>query len=326
MTIDPKMPQELLKKIRSGERFLVTSHVNPDGDAVGSSLGMARILRRIGKSATVWLRDTPPTAYSKLHGANRIHTGTEPPAGFPEDFACVIVLECPSLDRCGLEESLSELPLVNIDHHLGNEHYGAVNWVDASAPAVGEMVLRLADALHADVDADTATSLFLALATDTGWFRFANATTTAYETAALLVSKGARPELVSEWIYEQNSPAAVRLLSEMLPTLEISEDGTVATTVLTQEMFKKAGAEQQHTEGLIDHARSIAGVQAVGLIRELEAGGFKVSLRSRGEIDVQKIALTHGGGGHKNAAGFAVDLSADAARELVVKELLAITS
>jgi len=326
MTTDPNPPQELVAKIRAAERVLITSHVNPDGDAVGSSLGLARVLRRLGKSATVWLRDTPPAAFSELRGASRIHTGESPPNGFPDEYNLAVTLECPSIDRCGLETPLEALPVLNIDHHLGNEHYGVVNWVDPSAPAVGELVLRLADKLHAEVDPDTATCLFLALATDTGWFRFANATPDAFKTAAVLVGRGAKPEQVSEWLYEQQSPAALRLLSEMLPTLEIAGDGAVATTVLTQEMFDNAGAEQQHTEGLIDHARSIAGVQTVALLREREPGVFKVSLRSRGEIDVQSVALKYGGGGHKNAAGFAVEMPAAEARALVVRELSALLS
>jgi phosphoesterase RecJ-like protein len=142
-----KAPEDLLRKIRQGNRFLLTSHVNPDGDAIGSELGLARVLRRLGKGAVVWNRDETPTIYRPLPGSDRVHCGAEPPAGFPEKFDSVVVLECPSPDRTGLEEHLAALPVVNIDHHLGNQHYGAVNWVDSAAPAVGEMVFRLAQAL-----------------------------------------------------------------------------------------------------------------------------------------------------------------------------------
>jgi phosphoesterase RecJ-like protein len=198
------------------------------------------------------------------------------------------------------------LPVLNIDHHLGNAHYGAVNWVDTAAPAVGEMVYRLAQGLKAALDAETATALYLTLVTDTGGFRFANATPAAFESAAALVREGARPEQVAQWLFESQPAAAVRLLGAMLQTLDLHLDGRVATALLTPEMFAAAGAAPGDAEGLIDHPRSIAGVQAVALVRRLEDGHCKVSLRSRGEVDVERIARQHGGGGHRNAAGFVI--------------------
>jgi bifunctional oligoribonuclease and PAP phosphatase NrnA len=319
-----KAPEDLLRRLRQGHRFLLTSHVNPDGDAIGSELGLARILRGLGKSAVVWNRDPTPTVYLPLPGSDRIHVGTEPPAGFPELFDACIVLECPSLDRCG-HERISEVPLINIDHHLGNQHYGVVNWVDTSAPAVGELVYRLAQGLRTTLDPDTATALYLTLVTDTGGFRFSNATPAAFESAAALVREGARPEQVSQWLYESQPLGAVRLLAAMLGTLEIHSDGRVATALLTPEMFEAAGASAGDAEGLIDTPRSIAGVDAVGLLRRRPDGTWKVSLRSRGEIDVERIARQHGGGGHHNAAGFAPegDHTGEALRAQVAAELTA---
>jgi phosphoesterase RecJ-like protein len=302
-----KAPEDLLRKVRQGNRFLLTSHVNPDGDAIGSELGLARILRRLGKGAVVWNRDVTPTVYRPLPGSDRIHNGEEPPAGFPEKFDGIIVLECPSPDRTGIEQHLTGLPVINIDHHLGNQHYGAVNWVDSAAPAVGEMVYRLAQGLKVALDAETASCLYLTLVTDTGGFRYSNATAAAFEAAASLVRDGAHPEQVAQWLYESQPLAVMRLLREMLGTLELHEGGRIATARLTQEMFRSAGAEPGDSEGLIDYPRSIAGVEAVALVREREDGTYKVSLRSRGEVDVEKIARHHGGGGHRNAAGFAVD-------------------
>ncbi len=144
---DPKAaaPETLLARLRAANRVVVTSHVNPDGDAVGSSIGMARILRRMGKSVVIWLHDPPPRLYLPLPGVERIHVGPEPPAHFPDSFDLAVVLECPSLDRCGLEQQIAKLPLLNIDHHLGNQNYGAINWVDTASPAAGEMVFRIAE-------------------------------------------------------------------------------------------------------------------------------------------------------------------------------------
>ena len=320
-----KTPEDLLRRIRQGNRFLLTSHVNPDGDAIGSELGLARILRLLGKGAVVWNHDATPTLYRPLPGSDRIHAGEEPPAGFPERFDAVIVLECPSLDRTGLEEHLgaTDLPLLNIDHHLGNQHYGAVNWVDSAAPAVGEMVYRLAQALKVSLEPEVASALYLTLVTDTGGFRYSNATPAAFEAAAALVRDGAHPEQVSQWLYESQPLAAVRLQCQMLQTLMLHHDGRIATARLTPEMFAAVGASAGDSEGLIDVLRSIAGVDAVAMIRQREDGSHKVSLRSRGEVDVEKIARHHGGGGHRNAAGFALEGDGEEVRGQVVEELAA---
>jgi bifunctional oligoribonuclease and PAP phosphatase NrnA len=319
-----KAPEDLLRKIRQGNRFLLVSHVNPDGDAIGSELGLARILRRLGKGAVVWNRDPTPSLYLPLPGSDRIHVGEEAPAGYPEKFDAVIVLECPSPDRTGLEAHLPALPLVNIDHHLGNQHYGVVNWVDSAAPAVGEMVYRLAQALKVSLEPEVASALYLTLVTDTGGFRYSNATPAAFEAAATLVREGAQPEQVSQWLYESQPVTVLKLLGEMIPSLELHAGGRVATVRLTREMFERTGAGPGDSEGLIDHARGIAGVEAVALVREREDGSHKVSLRSRGEVDVEKIARHHGGGGHRNAAGFALEGDGEAVRRQVAEELSAL--
>ena len=316
-----KAPEDLLRRVRQGNRFLLTSHVNPDGDAIGSELGLARMLRGLGKGAVVWNHDPTPAVYRPLPGSERIHVGEEPPAGFPDMFDAIIVLECPSPDRTGLEKHLAERPVINIDHHLGNQCYGAVNWVDSAAPAVGEMVFRLAQGLKVPLEPEVAACLYLTLVTDTGGFRFSNATPAAFEAAAALVREGAHPEQVSQWLYESQPLGVVRLLGEMLQTLEIHEEGRVATGRLTRAMFEKAGANPGDSEGLIDSIRSIAGVDAVALIREREDGSHKISLRSRGEVDVEKIARHHGGGGHRNAAGFTLEGDGEEIRRQVAAEL-----
>ncbi|HEY4562742.1 MAG TPA: bifunctional oligoribonuclease/PAP phosphatase NrnA [Thermoanaerobaculia bacterium] len=316
-----KAPEDLLRRIRQGNRFLLTSHINPDGDAIGSELGLARLLRGLGKGAVVWNRDNTPTVYRPLPGSERIHIGEEPPAGFPDVFDAIIVLECPSPDRTGLEQHLSARPVINIDHHLGNQCYGAVNWVDSAAPAVGEMVFRLAQGLKVPLEPEVASCLYLTLVTDTGGFRFSNATAAAFEAAASLVREGAHPEQVAQWLYESQPLAVVKLAGEMLQSLQTHDGGRIATGRLTREMFERAGAKPGDSEGLIDQLRSIAGVDAVALIRELPEGGHKVSLRSRGEVDVEKIARHHGGGGHRNAAGFTMAGDGEEVRREVAAEL-----
>jgi phosphoesterase RecJ-like protein len=297
------IPPALLARLRQGHRFLLTSHANPDGDAIGSELGLARVLAALGKSATIWNLDATPAVYRNLPGAERIHVGAEPPPGFPAAFDAGVVLECPSLDRTGLAAPLGALPLINIDHHLGNQHYGAVNWLETGAAAVGVMVFDIARALGVRLDEAAADCLLLALVSDTGGFRFANATAGAFEAGARLVAAGARVETVSLWLYESQPEGAIRLLGELLGTLSRHDEGRVAVVHLTRAMFARAGAGTGDSEGLIDVPRSIAGVEAVALLRELENGDWKISLRSRGAVDVESIARQRGGGGHKNAAG-----------------------
>jgi bifunctional oligoribonuclease and PAP phosphatase NrnA len=300
-------PPELVQRLRNGRRFLLTSHVNPDGDAIGSELGLARVLEAIGKQVVVWNRDPTPRIYSPLPGAGRIHAGDAPPSGFPHEFDAIVVLECPSLERCGHAEHLAgpgwDLPLINVDHHLGNDGYGVSTWVDTSSPSLGAMIFRLAVALGVAVDPETADCLYLTLVTDTGNFRFSNATVEAFEAAAALVDAGASPERVALWLFESQPESALRLLGEMLASLRLHHDGRIATVWLTREMIERSGAQPGDSESLVDYPRSIAGVDAVALFRELPDGRIKASLRSRGEVDVEAVARARGGGGHRNAAG-----------------------
>ena len=159
-------PQDILTALRDADHLVVTSHANPDGDAIGSALGAARILRLLGKTATVWFADPVPSIYRHLPGSDRVHVGQEMPSGFPVEFDAALVLECPSLDRTGLEEALTLVPQINIDHHLGNQHYGSVNWIDTGAAAVGELVFRLARDLKARVDALHIANLVYAVEND----------------------------------------------------------------------------------------------------------------------------------------------------------------
>ena len=306
-------PADVVGRLQAASSVLVTSHVHPDGDSVGSSVALARLLRAAGKRAAVWHRDPAPTIFRALEGVATIHLGPTPPAGFPASFDLVVVLECPTLERTGLEDALVSLPCLNLDHHLGNTGYGAARWIDTKAPAVAVLVLRLARALGIVPDSLTAQALYLALSTDTGNFRFTNATAVAFETAAELVRLGARPDVVAHWVYGSQPVGAVRLLAEMLGSLELHAGGRIAYVELRPEMFARAGAGAGDAEGLIDVPRSIAGVVAVVLLRTNDDGSVKGSLRSRDPIDVEAIARRFGGGGHRNAAGFSVDASDAAA-------------
>ncbi len=317
-----KIPDNLLTSLQKGERFLLTGHRNPDGDSIGSGLALVRMLESLGKKAWIWNRDSTPTVYLPLPGSEKILTGPEPPPGFPEAFDFSIILECPALDRTGLEETLERLPLLNIDHHLGNDGYGVASWVDSDAPSLGEMLHRLAQALHLDLDAETATCLYLTLVTDTGGFRFSNANSSAFRAAADLVKAGAQPEVVAGWIYESRSESAIRLLGEMLGSIELHGGGRVASAVISDAMFARAKADTSDTEGLVDYPRSIRGVHKVALLRQVGPEQWKTSLRSSGTYNVQQVAETYGGGGHRNAAGCLIEGDLDSVRQRIVNDLI----
>lgn len=315
-------PEDLLARLRAIRHLIVTSHANPDGDAIGSELGVARILRSLGKSVTIWNADPAPSIYSSLPGFDRIHVGQKPPSRFSETVEAVLVLECPSVERTGLAARFGDLPLLNVDHHLGNQHYGIVNWVDTAAPAVGELIFHLAQSMAHPIDSDTATCLYLALASDTGGFRFSNTTPRAFQTAASLVELGASPERVAGWLFESRPLAMMKVLVSMMATLDLREGGRLCAVHVTDSMYAKAGASSTDTEGLIDYPRAIAGVDVVALFRELSDGKYKVSLRSRGETaNVESVARLHGGGGHRNAAGFSIDGTFEEIKDRVLKDL-----
>ena len=317
-----KIPEDYLEALQRGERFLLTGHRNPDGDSIGSGLALVRMLESMGKKALVWNRDPTPSLYLPLPGSENIVTGPTPPKGFPEAFDYSVILECPTLDRTGLEDSLRLLPLLNIDHHLGNDGYGVASWVDSDAPSLGEMLSRLAQALHLRLDAETATCLYLTLVTDTGGFRFSNASSSAFQAAADLVKAGALPEVVAGWLYESRSESAVRLLGEMLSSLQVYGEGAVASAVISEVMFTRAGADASDTEGLVDYPRSIRGVQKVALLRQVGSDCWKISLRSSGTYNVQQVAESYGGGGHRNAAGCLLEGNLDSVRQRIVNDLI----
>lgn len=313
-------PTELIELLRASRRIVITSHTNPDGDAIGTELGLARLLRGLGKQVQVWNRDPTPPIFATLEGAEHIHVGESPPVEL-DRVDVVVYLECPTIDRCGLDHLLGRRPGINLDHHLGNAAYGVVDWVDTRAPAVGEMVFRLAETMELEVDATTADMLLLALVADTGSFRYSNATPESFEAAAAMVRAGASPERVARVLYDQRPIASLKLLAEVTASLELAADGAVATALLTREMSARAGAGRGDSEGMIESLRSLDGVQAAGLLRELDDGRIKISLRSRGLIDVERVARRHAGGGHRNAAGCTVDGQIEEVRHQIASEL-----
>jgi bifunctional oligoribonuclease and PAP phosphatase NrnA len=312
-----------LARLKCARSVLITSHSAPDGDAIGSELGMLWLAERLGLAARIVNRDPHPASLAFLPWLERITVAAELPSGYERDFDLGVVLECPGLDRPGLA-GLDRLPLLSIDHHLGNERYGAVDFVDEEAPAVGEMVQAMAAAAGLALSPEAATVLYTALVTDTGDFRYSNATPRAFAAASRLVQAGAAPHVIAEGLHEHVPERVVRLTGAALGTLEMLAGGRLAVLACDAAMLAATGARREDTENLVNIPRGIDGVQVAVLLKAFPPDGVRVSLRSRGAVDVQAVARGFGGGGHRNAAGCTIPGSLAEARQALLAALLPI--
>lgn len=307
---------QIVADLRAKQNFLVTSHARPDGDSLGSEVALALALEQLGKQATVVNRDPVPTAYRSFPAVDRIVIAPE----VREHFDSAVVLECSAIDRPGVA-GLDQQFLINIDHHPGNTLYGALNWFDTQAAACGEMVYRLIHALGTPLTPDAATLLYLAILTDTGSFRFPNVTADTFAICRDLVEGGASPAAVATAVYDSNSFGKLKLNAAVLATLERDETGRIAWLHLTRAMLEAAQVGDEETEGLINYPLTARDVRAVAFFRQAENCAYRVSLRSKGEIDVGKIASAFGGGGHKNAAGCTIDGSYESVKRVALARL-----
>jgi len=309
--------KEVAERIRAGQNFLITSHRNPDGDALGSGLALQRLIRKLGKQAAMQVRDGFGHALHNIPGADEVAITDALPADYPDAFDAVFTMECPEVERTGYP--VLPGPVVNIDHHLGNRMYGEINYLDLEAPSVGEMVMQInRNHLRVPLDRETAIALYVSLATDTGFFRYHNTTLRAFEAAEELVRAGAVPGDVSLWINESSPRGAIKLLGLCLTTLEITPDGKIATLQLPERFFAEAGATPEDTEGIVNYGRMIDGVLVSALLKEVGDKSTRVSLRAKPGVDVQAVASMFGGGGHKAASGCTMPMPlAEAKKKLV---------
>ncbi len=294
------MLKDVLKQIERHKRFLLTSHARPDGDAIGSALACGQILRSMGKQAEVVLSDGVPRIYRPLPFADRVIQARY----VNGDYEAAIVLECDSIQRTRLE-GLENRFLINIDHHLSGRPFGNVNWIDPDAVATAEMVYRLARAVDAEISPEIATCLYTAVLTDTGSFMFAGTNEHTFALARELVRAGADPAHCARAVYFGHSTAKMRLLGAALSNLH--RQGPLAWISVTGEQMQQCGAREEDCEGLVNYALSIQDVEVAAFFRELPDGRFRVSLRSKGGLNVAAVAEQFGGGGHECASGCSVD-------------------
>jgi len=282
-------------------RALMLGHVHPDADVLGTLLALGLALESRGWSVTYGGPHPAPALLAFLPSVDRY----QPMQTLDGAFDVIVLTDCPNPDRTeGLIDQARRAGkvIVNIDHHPDNRRYGHVNWIDSTAAATGEMVYELLRALAVPLTPAIATNLFTAVHTDTGSFRYSNVTPRTFTIAAALVAAGARPEVVSQSLYERRAPDSLHWLGEALSRVEVSDDGQLGWLALPAGVVPERVVE---SEELVNYPRSIATVRVACLLRERD-GQVKVSLRGKGDVDVQRIAAQFGGGGHVNASGCTV--------------------
>jgi phosphoesterase RecJ-like protein len=289
---------QVVELIENKQNFAITTHIRPDGDGVGSSLGLCWLLRSLGKQAEVIVSDNIPASYRSLPGADEIRKVEK----IDKPYDAVFVIECSDIGRPGIDE-LDKQFTVNIDHHATSEHFGSINWIDSTASAVGEMIYNLCKAIGGRVTLEIAECVYMALVTDTGSFHFPNTTDRTLKVASELVKAGVRPAAISEVVYNNYPWSRIELLRQVLGTVRRDESGRVASMRQTLEMKKLSEAVDGDNNGFVNIPLAAREVLAVVYMREVGENEFRVSLRSKGNINVARVAESFGGGGHKNASG-----------------------
>lgn len=294
--------EDVVREIKKRETFLITTHINPEGDAIGSSLALALALASAGKKVSVITRDPVPANLKFLPHSDTVQQirGVE---DISTRFDAVVTVDCGDLERVGFLKK-GNIPgdiLINIDHHVTNIGFGDVNFVEESVASAG-LVYEIMERLNIPLNADIAVCIYTALLTETGSFRYANTDTDTFRLSADMLKAGANPWIIAENIYNRNSLGRLNLLGLVLSNLTVHENGKIAWITVREEMYKETGTTKDDVEDFINYPRSIIGVEVAVLFRESN-NDYKISMRSNGKVDVASIALVFGGGGHSMAAG-----------------------
>lgn len=308
--------ERIVEAIGARRRFLISSHSRPDGDSIGSQLAMAYALKALGRDVAIVNADRPPGPLSHFPGVQDIRVATS----VDGDFDGAIILECGDLARTGVT-GLERYFIINIDHHPGNTGYGALQWFDPTAAACGEMVFDLVTALAVPLSREIATHVYLAILTDTGSFHYSSISPRTFEICKRALEAGVDPVMVARNVYDSNNMGRLKLFGSVLSAMQIDASGRVAIVYLDHEMARAAGGTYEDTEGLINLPLTVKEIQAVVFFKQIEGEQYRVSMRSKGDIDVGAIAKSFDGGGHKNAAGCTVTGGIDALQKLFVQRI-----
>ena len=309
----------VIDRLTESQAIFLSTHINPDGDAIGSLIALGLGLQQHGKHIYLYNASPIPAVYRFLPGVQLVQQV------LPESSAwdTAVVLDCGTLDRIGVAvDFVRGLPqVINIDHHVTNTNFGQYRLVDSTACSSAEIVYRLLKKMAITIDAAIATSIYTGILTDTGSFRFANTNSAAYTICSEMVQAGVDPYTVAQHVYGTYSLGRIKLLNMALDSIEISANGKLSLMTLTQDMFRETDTNPEDVDGMINYAKRIEDVKVAALIMENENGAvqkrYHVSLRSDGTVDVAEIAASFGGGGHFNAAGFGVESSLKALKKTI---------
>lgn len=309
--------KEIVEILKENRKFLISSHQNLEGDAVGSQLALAELLKKMGKKVILLSPEAVPETYKFLPGIKSIKNAVRGER-FDYDVACVV--DCTDLDRIGYIKNIINLkkPLINIDHHISNTYFGTINWVEPDASCTGEQIYHLFKEAGIHINKNAALYIYVATLTDTGSFRYANTTAETHKIVAELIAKGLNPTQIYRKIYEEAHRSRLVLLSTVLSTLNITRDGKVAWIRITKDMLRKHKTGMRGTEDFINFPRSIKGVRIAIAFREIGKDIIRVSFRSNEGVDVCKLAKHFDGGGHPSASACTLKVNMPEAEEAVL--------
>ncbi|RKX91253.1 MAG: hypothetical protein DRP84_11900 [Spirochaetes bacterium] len=316
--------EEITKVVQMNNNFLITSHMNLDGDGIGSELAFYFILKKLNKNPIILNQDRLPKIYDFLPGSNKVRH-LEDNCIDPKGIDVGIVLDCSNIKRIGKTYEIFKdiKTIINIDHHNSNENYGDLNYIDSSASSVGEIIYEFINFIDSDLlDDKISTSLYTAIITDTGSFRYSNVSSKTFKVAADLTSYKIKPHLIADNIYNRNTYTGLKLLGKALLTLEVDSSNYFSWLTITRKMLNETKAKDEEIEGIIDIATTLNNIEISILFRETKENKIKVSFRSKGNFNVNKFAGKFKGGGHPNAAGCLCSGRLDEIKEKILSELL----
>ena len=299
-TTRPELGQ-IVDAVRARQRFVLSSHARPDGDSIGSQLAMAFALQAMGKDALVVNADPAPPPLMAFPGVRDIRLAPS----VEGDVEAAIIMECGDLRRTGVS-GLERFFVINIDHHPGNTGYGQINWFDPSAAACAEMVYDLVSALGVPLTKEIASHVYLAILTDTGSFHYSGISPRTFDICRECLLAGVDPVLVARNVYDSNNMGRLKLFGAVLGAMQIDQTGRIAIVYVDHEMARIAGGTYEDTEGLVNLPLTVKEIEAVIFFKQEKGDEYRVSLRSKGDVDINAIAKEYGGGGHKNASGCTV--------------------
>jgi len=314
-TSSPELAR-IVEAVRARQRFVLSSHSRPDGDSIGSQLAMLYALQQMGKEAIAVNADPASPPLMAFPGVRDIRIAPS----VEGNFEAAIIMECGDLKRTGVS-GLERYFVINIDHHPGNTGYGQINWFDASAAACAEMVYDVVRALGVPLTREIATHVYLAILTDTGSFHYSGISPRTFEICRECLEAGVDPVMVARNVYDSNNMGRLKLFGAVLGAMQIDQSGRIAIVYVDHEMARAAGGTYEDTEGLVNLPLTVKEIEAVVFFKQDKADQYRVSLRSKGEVDINAIAKEYGGGGHKNASGCTITGPIEELQKTIVEKI-----